>query len=63
MTRSVSSRGEGSAATAFYLDPNLEKSFVVVRIMPRPSARLIPYERLQGLNSLYFFVRVVDFGS
>ena len=48
MTRSVSSRGQGSAATAFYLDPNLEKSFVVVRTMPRPSARLIPYGRLQG---------------
>ena len=35
----------------------------MVRIMPRPSARLIPYGRLQGQNSLYFFVRVVDFGS
>jgi len=27
------SRREGSAATALYLDPNLEKTFVAVRIM------------------------------
>lgn len=43
MTRSVFPRGERSAAKAFYLDPNLEKTFVVVRMTPRPSARLIPY--------------------
>src|SRR5882762_9623194 len=48
MTRSVSPRGEGSAATAFYLDPNMEKTFVVVRTMPRPCARRIPYGGLQG---------------
>jgi hypothetical protein len=48
MTRSVSPRGEGSAATAFYLDRNMEKTFVVVRTMPRPCARRIPYGRLQG---------------
>src|SRR5882762_768541 len=48
MTRLVSSRGEGSAATDFYLDPILEKTFVVVRTMPRPSAGRMPCGRLQG---------------
>src|SRR6266403_5668258 len=48
MTRSVSSRGEGSAETVFYLDPNMEKTFVGGRTMPRPCAGRIPYGRLQG---------------
>jgi hypothetical protein len=54
------SRGEGSTATALYLDPNLEKTFVVVRIMARGS---YPTDAFTGLNSLHFFDRVVDFGS
>jgi hypothetical protein len=61
MTRPVFSRAEPSAAKAFYLDPNLEKTFVVVRMTLRPCARLIPYGRaFKGLNSAYFFVGVVD---
>src|SRR4029077_1096364 len=42
------SRGEGSAATVLYLVPNLEKTFVVARIMSPPSSRLIPPGRLPG---------------
>jgi hypothetical protein len=53
-------RGESSAATALYLDSNLQKTFVVVRIMASASYLTAAFK---DLNSLYLFVRVVDSGS
>jgi hypothetical protein len=53
-------RGERSAATALYLALNLEKTFVVVRIMAPNS---YPTDAFKGLNRRHFFARVVHFGS
>jgi hypothetical protein len=53
-------RGERSAATALYLVLNLEKTFVVVRIMASNS---YPTDAFKRLNRRYFFARVVQFGS
>ena len=53
-------RSESSAATALYLDPNLQKTFVVVRIMALGSDLTAAFK---DLNSRYLFVRIVDLGS